>query len=993
MMKTIHKRIRGKRHRHSFRSDSRKHILAVESLEDRRLLVVGAFDIPDVVPVNGIYDGIVRTGGGTGSLLNTGRHILTAEHVGDDFEDSIPRFELLTPIGQIRTIRTPIAESFPHPDVDLKVHELAELAPLTVRSWDINRDADEVGRQVTLVGYGDTGTGTTGNVSEPSGTLSFTTEVVRLTIDSSVSGGFFLLSQEGGGGVAQTLPHDPTANQIKDAVLALTGAHLVDVRLVGDIAPFNNGIVEHTSHPYAGSFEIVIAMADGDVDGVEASDFEVDNLVVSDFAIGGNIRLETLLEGGGRREKRLAYNQIGLADNTWLYSDFDNGTSYVDSLGLEDGLGLGVFEGFHTRGDSGSPVFIDGLIAGVHKGRLGDGVDGIEEVTADFGERERYARVSTYQYFIDPILQQSYPLVLDMNNQPWGNDGWDDTIEFSRNGSMLEISVGGTVHYSDSISKIESVTLRGSSDNETINFSALGNAIPVQILGRGGDDTIRLDGLSTDALAIIQGGAGADRVVVGNRNFASNIKGNVWAYGESDDDSLILSDRGSGGSRGYGIREDEFSTTAYGGSFRYFDMGTVELRANDDDNSINVFGTAVGTNVIVNGNEGADDIYVGDGDINANIRGISLRVVGGLGHDRLFLDHADSNAGGIHNLGPKIYEVYSSQNSAAVDYFTTNEVHLDSGSGREIINIQGTSQFTHDVYVNTRSNMDEIRVHATHANTTLHLDTGSDSDRILFGYTNRDLDAIKGRVNVNMRTGVDDKLSIFDELDTGNDTYNLWSQRFDKSGFNELNFGNVDTLELHTNELDNTINVRELHSDVQLSIYAGDGNDRFRLGFGTEDLDSHLLGNLSIYGQEGQNAASFYDWSDTGSDVYRIDSTQFSKTATQVWEMRQIQQLVLHANDFANHVHVGEIVGENHRLRINTRDGNDEVFLGTIDNQLDQLKGEIFVNGGSGFNKIHALDRHSEGGRTYTFDGATLIRRTTSVAGLHLGCISARHWW
>jgi hypothetical protein len=58
--------------------------LALERLEDRVAPVVGAFDVPSIILPPSSFDGVVRlnasVGGGTGSLLSTGRNILTAAH-------------------------------------------------------------------------------------------------------------------------------------------------------------------------------------------------------------------------------------------------------------------------------------------------------------------------------------------------------------------------------------------------------------------------------------------------------------------------------------------------------------------------------------------------------------------------------------------------------------------------------------------------------------------------------------------------------------------------------------------------------------------------------------------------------------------------------------------------------------------------------------------------------------------------------------------------
>lgn len=95
-----------------------KRPLGFEPLEDRMLLVIGAFDIPVAIEPGSVYDGVADVANGTGALLSTGRHVLTAGHVGDQStgpgSGSDSKFTILTPTGS-RTIATPSLERFPHP--------------------------------------------------------------------------------------------------------------------------------------------------------------------------------------------------------------------------------------------------------------------------------------------------------------------------------------------------------------------------------------------------------------------------------------------------------------------------------------------------------------------------------------------------------------------------------------------------------------------------------------------------------------------------------------------------------------------------------------------------------------------------------------------------------------------------------------------------------------------------------------------------------------
>lgn len=144
------------------------------------------------------FDGVVAVEGeraatsqrwlmGSGSLLFTGRHILTAAHPFTGGEDeflplagSFPkglatsvRFEL--PSGSVEIAARRV---FIHPDWnghfaegnDIAIIELLDAAPTGTDTYEIYRAADEVGRTGTLAGYGESGTGESGSVL-PHGTL------------------------------------------------------------------------------------------------------------------------------------------------------------------------------------------------------------------------------------------------------------------------------------------------------------------------------------------------------------------------------------------------------------------------------------------------------------------------------------------------------------------------------------------------------------------------------------------------------------------------------------------------------------------------------------------------------------------------------------------------------------------------------------------------------------------------------------------------------
>ncbi|KKK57540.1 hypothetical protein LCGC14_3053440, partial [marine sediment metagenome] len=138
-----------------------------------------------VAPGSGL-DGVVEltvftpfgAGLGSGTLLSSGTHILTAAHVvADPFGNLAAMaidvaFDL--PAGRVII---PASNVFIHPDYngnpftghDVAIITLAAAAPTEAERHDIYRGTDELGRVGTKYGYGMFGTGDVGSVNNPDG--------------------------------------------------------------------------------------------------------------------------------------------------------------------------------------------------------------------------------------------------------------------------------------------------------------------------------------------------------------------------------------------------------------------------------------------------------------------------------------------------------------------------------------------------------------------------------------------------------------------------------------------------------------------------------------------------------------------------------------------------------------------------------------------------------------------------------------------------------
>ncbi|MCL2923467.1 MAG: trypsin-like serine protease, partial [Trichodesmium sp. MAG_R04] len=139
--------------------------------------------------------------------------------------------------------------------------------------------------------------------------------------------------------------------------------------------------------------------------------------------------------------------RINILEGTQLAFDFDDGSPERDVFGLQYDLDqLGVeLEVNSTAGDSGSPAFIDGKIAGIASYGFSSVEDGIdvdnESGNANFGEYSVDIRVSAYASWIDETINGSLPtgqtLKGDRRNDTLvGADG-NDTINGARGNDKL----------------------------------------------------------------------------------------------------------------------------------------------------------------------------------------------------------------------------------------------------------------------------------------------------------------------------------------------------------------------------------------------------------------------------------------------------------------------------------------------------------------------------------------------------------------------------
>ncbi len=480
--------------------------LSLELLEARIVPVIGANGLAPEVARGGDLDGIVLIENGlnygTGALLSTGRHILTAAHVVDNAKnlkritfhlsrgDSEIDLTFDVPANSVLLNSSWVTGGPANQGNDLALLTLIDqvvkeanrhlVAPYGAQKYSL-WSGNVLGEVVTLVGYGRTGTGEYGNYLD---------EVQRVVIDQPTSNGTFRLTFNGQ--TTAPISHQATREQLQAALEALStiGA--------GNVEVSDRGLP-------AGTWEVRFVRQLGGKDVAELT------------SPNSNVEILELFAGGSEemsRIKREGQNEIDYVNGQFLAFDFDNGTAANSTWGS---TGLGPREAGVERGDSGSPLLVEhaggyaiaGVLSWISTGGDRD-FNNYPTPDGSFGTIATYISTkSHYDDFLQPGLSGDYHLVLDMQQQILGRDGIHEQLMIRawRDGYDLVLSVYGSSdmrlngdYYRAPVfgpgGRILSLTLRGSDDDETFLIDKNLGIPSITIDGRGGNDTLIVENQS-----------------------------------------------------------------------------------------------------------------------------------------------------------------------------------------------------------------------------------------------------------------------------------------------------------------------------------------------------------------------------------------------------------------------------------------------------------------------------------------------------------------
>jgi hypothetical protein len=738
----------------------------VEVLEERMAPVVGAFRVP--APVNpGIgLDGVVGLskpgqGAASGSLLWTGRHILTAAHVLTDGNGQIDTpsitvsFELpgrtLAGNNAIE-INVPSSSFHIHPswngDVgagnDIAILTLPELAPGGPRGigadrMGIYRGSDEVRNIVNFAGYGRTGTGSTG-ATQMGGTKRLGTNIYDAAGETI---------NEPANTLAMDFDDDTRAHDLFGRLFGIrnTGTFGEALTAPGDSGGpvfLGPGLIAGVTS-YGGSYE-------GEEDALPGNNFSFGEYAVSTRVSSFAGWIDATVAG---------MHEVVLDMNEQLLGNDGN----ADSIEVRFVLGGFVH------------ILVNGQL--YHADHLSD-VSSIK--IRGSSDNETMSVSADLRKFTE----------FD------GRVGRDELVIANSKGAQIyEIGDGAaTARFIDSgitvlgFRGIEAISIPADA-KDTVNVNNVGLGSPVSVIGAGAVN-LRLSS-ARDKVHVL----GAGRTVLTINDAANSMSADYLLY----PDQLLSFINGQ---RYYVDYSELRSLTVHGGpagnGFLVDDTPAAAVQLNTGEGVDDVYIQRTSSPLTVNGQRGADVVNVGRGNSVQGIRGQLMVMNLGNWSTLNIDDSADTTPRTVTMSVTGSYGKMTGLAPASILYRKQDlrALNVWGGSGNNTFDIMDTAQSTipggSPTTLNAGSGFDSVNVFATTG--PLFVDPQGNYNFVTIGGhigTQSSLDRIRGDITLRSTEGVHGNfVDIFDLASTGRlYTYTMDAQRLYRTTRTGIQTGSI----------------------------------------------------------------------------------------------------------------------------------------------------------------------------------------------------------
>ena len=284
--------------------------------------------------------------------------------------------------------------------------------------------------------------------------------------------------------------------------------------------------------------------------------------------------------------------------------------------------------------------------------------------------------------------------------------------------------------------------------------------------------------------------------------------------------------------------------------------------------------------------------------------------------------------------GPNLTETFTKSGFAGLIWY----------DGAEQVTLKGTQQDSttnvRAVHGGTQLNLnvvggeDEIRIHASERDSTVRVKGGDGDDTVRIAPDDQVLRDVAGNVEVDGQGGSSNRLYMSDRNSASSPSYHFRETLFFGRGMPTYSYHNFSEVRLNGSDTGSLLFVHELLDEVHLRAFLNGGNDTAFIGWGSQDVDSFIRGDLTIWGgaeSEGHDRVEIFDQNDTANDSYEITPTTFRKNSTSTWTISQFERHSLEANNANNTIHVQRFgsLSSDPQWDIFGNNGDDELVVGS----------------------------------------------------------------
>jgi hypothetical protein len=278
---------------------------------------------------------------------------------------------------------------------------------------------------------------------------------------------------------------------------------------------------------------------------------------------------------------------------------------------------------------------------------------------------------------------------------------------------------------------------------------------------------------------------------------------------------------------------------------------------------------------------------------------------------------------------------------------------------------------------------------------------GNDSLAITDNGGNQGLDFYSGvAISFDGGTGAN---SVFldDSTASFSDTYTITSSSVSRVVFGGLTYSNTQNVTLDMENGNDTVNIESTSAAVTVNM--GSGTDTVNIAPSSQFLDN-IQGDVFVNGGSGTDTMNVNDQTDGFGDTWTITGSTITRTAAATIHYGFINFVNIFGGTgnetynvngteptFATTLNTGDgddtvnVEGTSGKLTVNLGGGFDFVNITPTSQFLDNIQGDVFVNGGSSTDTLNVDDQTDGFNDTWTITGSTITR--TAAATIHYGFI------